>query len=299
MPRRNPTTRQSVAPSIAPGRAIDLIRQQIDRLDNEVAKLSFDDPKVEAWESTTTQILNAAFGMPDGESERRTQDFRHASSGMQLYMGMSDDEIQRDYVGIQKKRRALLEAYIEQLQILVPGPQATVGVGFTVEAGPGAEPAPSQNEGMVAMNSGSRNVFLVHGRNDAVRESVARFLERLELQPVILHEQPNKGRTIIEKFEAHSDVGFAVVLLTADDMGTLASEDHLRPRARQNVILELGYFIGKLGRARVCAVYVEGVELPSDIHGILYVPYDNSNGWRLKLANEIRAAGIAVDLNRA
>ncbi|MGA2645760.1 MAG: nucleotide-binding protein [Candidatus Sulfotelmatobacter sp.] len=150
------------------------------------------------------------------------------------------------------------------------------------------------------MKSDSRLVFLVHGHDDAVKESVARFLERLDLKPVILHEQPNQGKTVIEKFEAHSDVGFAVVLLTPDDVGGLASSpDKLSRRARQNVILELGYFIGRLGRAKVCALYKEGVEIPSDIHGVLYVPYDAGNGWRLQLANEIRAAGIAVDLNLA
>jgi len=82
-------------------------------------------------------------------------------------------------------------------------------------------------------------------------------------------------------------------------VGGLASGEELKPRARQNVILELGYFIGKLGRPRVCALYIEGVELPSDVHGVLYVSYDSAGGWRLKLASEIRAAGISVDLNHA
>jgi predicted nucleotide-binding protein len=142
-------------------------------------------------------------------------------------------------------------------------------------------------------------VFVVHGRDEAVKESVARFLEKLHLHPIILHEQPNKGRTIIEKFEGHSDVGFAVVLLTPDDVGELASStgEH-PPRARQNVILELGYFLGKLGRARVCVLHMHGLEIPSDILGVLYVPYDADNGWRLKLAKELKAAGMPVDLNR-
>ena len=130
-------------------------------------------------------------------------------------------------------------------------------------------------------------------------ETVARFLEKLRLDPIILHEQPSMGRTVIEKFEAHADVGFAVVLLTPDDMGGLASGGEVKPRARQNVILELGYFIGSLGRAKVCALYVEGVEIPSDIHGVLYVSYDAAGGWRLKLASEIRAAGLPVDMNLA
>jgi predicted nucleotide-binding protein len=99
-----------------------------------------------------------------------------------------------------------------------------------------AESRPSAIEGVGIVKSDSRNVFLVHGHDAAVRESVARLLERLDLRPIILHEQPNMGRTVIEKFEAHADVGFAVVLLTPDDVGGAASTGKLSPRARQNVI---------------------------------------------------------------
>lgn len=141
-------------------------------------------------------------------------------------------------------------------------------------------------------------VFLVHGRNEAVREAVARFLERIRVPVVILHEQPSKGRTILEKIIEYSDVAFAVVLLTGDDLGRLASESVSdKPRARQNVILELGYFIGRLGRERVCALYEDGVELPSDYEGVVFVRIDPAGGWRFELARELRAAGIEVDLN--
>ena len=116
---------------------------------------------------------------------------------------------------------------------------------------------------------------------------------------MILHEQPNRGRTIIEKFEKHSDVQFAVVLLTPDDIGAPISDPTKKKKiARQNVILELGYFIGKLGRERVCPIYVKGVELPSDLLGVLWVAYDESGEWRSKLAKEIQAAGIKVDLGK-
>jgi predicted nucleotide-binding protein len=101
-----------------------------------------------------------------------------------------------------------------------------------------------------------KRVFIVHGHASEAKESLARFLERVGLEPIILHEQPNSGRTIIEKFEVYADVGFAVVLLTPDDVG--APKDaptELKPRARQNVIAELGYFYGKLSRHRVCALY--------------------------------------------
>jgi predicted nucleotide-binding protein len=141
----------------------------------------------------------------------------------------------------------------------------------------------------------SHKVFLVHGRAEEPKQAVAAFLRSLGLDVVILHEQANQGRTIIEKFEEHSAVGFAVVLLTPDDVG--ASADHpenSQRRARQNVILELGFFIAKLGRKRVCPIYVEGVELPSDYHGVLYVPYDEGGTWRSKLVTELSAAGIEV-----
>jgi hypothetical protein len=146
----------------------------------------------------------------------------------------------------------------------------------------------------------SKKVFIVHGRDDALKNGVARFLSRLGLQPVILHEEANKGRTIIEKFIDHSDVGFAVVLLTADDRGGLASAyaEKYRFRARQNVILELGFFLGKLGRHRVAAIYEQDVEMPSDYTGVLFLPYDDSGVWQFALAKEIRAAGVKIDLNR-
>jgi hypothetical protein len=151
------------------------------------------------------------------------------------------------------------------------------------------------NDGM----GDARRVFVVHGHEETTKHAVARFLRDLDLQPIILQEQPDQGRTIIEKFEAHADVHFAVVLLTRDDEGCVYSSGKHRPRARQNVILELGYFLGKLGRSRVCALKASGVEEPSDLHGVLYVPLDTRGAWRMALARELKAAGLDVDLNRA
>lgn len=142
----------------------------------------------------------------------------------------------------------------------------------------------------------SKKVFIVHGHNEGVRESVARFLEKLNLAPIVLHEQPNRGRTIIEKFFDYAEVTFAVVLLTADDYG--GPQKHKRrkprPRARQNVILELGFFLGKLGRERVCALYEEGVEIPSDYQGVLFVPLDSQQAWQMRLAIEMKEAGLDI-----
>ena len=145
-----------------------------------------------------------------------------------------------------------------------------------------------------------RRIFVVHGQDDGAKEAVARYLAKLELEPVVLHEQPNRGRTIIEKFETYSNVAFAVVLFTPDDIGYPAGKvEEGKPRARQNVVLELGFFMAALGRERVCVLYKSGVEVPSDYSGVLYHQMDEAGAWRFYLAREIKAAGVDVDLNKA
>ena len=143
-------------------------------------------------------------------------------------------------------------------------------------------------------------VFIVHGHDDEAKETVARFVENFGIEATILHEQANRGQTIPEKFEEHaSEAGFAIILLTPDDVGASKDErDKLKPRARQNVVLELGYFWGRLGRGRVCVLHKGGVELPSDMQGLLYVPMNSPNGWQLPLATEMKQAGLPIDLNK-
>jgi predicted nucleotide-binding protein len=148
-------------------------------------------------------------------------------------------------------------------------------------------------------------VFIIHGHDDGAKQSVARFIESLGLVAVILHEQTWGGRTVIENFEEHSNVGFAIALLTPDDLGNSIRDEQegLNPRARQNVIFELGFFIGKLGRSKVAALYksdpVRGpIEIPSDYHGVRYFNMDAHEGWKLPLAQEIKSTGIDIDLNR-
>lgn len=138
-----------------------------------------------------------------------------------------------------------------------------------------------------------KKVFIVHGRDDLAKEQVARFLGKIELEAIILHEQSSGGRTIIEKLEHYTDVGFAVVLLTPDDIGALADdEENLKPRARQNVILELGYMIAKLNRKNVCALLKDSVEKPTDYDGVVYVLMDENGAWKQTLVRELKAAKI-------
>lgn len=145
-------------------------------------------------------------------------------------------------------------------------------------------------------SSDNTKVFIVHGHDDAAKNEVARTIEKLGFEAVILHEQQNKGQTIIEKIEEHTNVGFGVVLYTPCDMGGKDSES-LQSRARQNVVFEHGYLIGRLGREKVCALVKGNVETPSDISGVVYTPMVGT-GWKFELANEMKAAGYAVDLNK-
>ena len=136
-------------------------------------------------------------------------------------------------------------------------------------------------------------VFLVHGHDKAAIHEIARFLEKARLEVVVLQEQPDAGSTVIEKLCAHADVSFAVVLLTADDVG----RPRQQPRARQNAVLELGFFLGRLGRKRVTVLHRPGVEIPSDYSGVHFIPLDEAGAWRLLLARELKTAGLGVDLN--
>lgn len=141
----------------------------------------------------------------------------------------------------------------------------------------------------------AKKVFIVHGHNDKVKQTVARTLEKIGLTPIILAEQPDKGRTVIEKFESEgNDVGFAVVLLTADDKGRKNYARKMQDRARQNVVFEMGYFIALLGRERVLLLLQESVEEPSDLKGVVYTPLDKDGAWRYKLVKELREQGYNV-----
>lgn len=137
-------------------------------------------------------------------------------------------------------------------------------------------------------------VFLVHGQNEAARTEVVSFLESLGLVGIVLHEQPNMGRHLLTKFIQEADlVTFAVVLMTDDDVGSVKG-GKAAPRARQNVILELGYFLAHLGQARVCALITSGLETPSDFDGIVYIRMDDEDRWKKELKRELVAAKMPV-----
>ena len=270
-------------------RAIERLRKALDAIP-ELKKLSYDSPKFENWQRNTRLALANTFG----DDSIHIQEFNEINYIPKKRLGESDHVFypslmepsvhQKAYVRGLESAASLLESILEAIE-----------VDWTDNNQPQI-PASAQGNDRPSSNK----VFVIHGRDEGTKNMLARFLEKLGLKPVILHEQPNEGRTIIEKFEDHTKVGFAVVLLTPDDVGSFQDDNtNLRPRARQNVIFEFGYFIGKLDRKRVCALVKGDVEKPSDYDGVLYIPLDNSDGWKMRLIKELKSAGFEVDANKA
>lgn len=237
-----------------------------------------DDPaeKFRKWHNYNIKLLEHLF-----TTDRIATEYRNTGPMVAVFGGMSASEEVQDRA--QRLMRAIsnLEHIVETLELFADS-NASLSTAGTASS--------------VAAEDRTR-VFVVHGRNGEKKQEVARCIERLGLEAVILHERPNGGKTLIEKFEEFADVGFAVIVLTADDEGGIAGAETRNPRARQNVVFEMGYFCGKLTRSRVCALYESGVELPSDFQGVVYTELDDKGRWHFDLAKELRAAGYAVDLN--
>ncbi|MDU4959075.1 MAG: nucleotide-binding protein [Sporomusaceae bacterium] len=159
-----------------------------------------------------------------------------------------------------------------------------------------------ENNDMVKVEGGrivdKTKVFIVHGHDNEAKQETARFIEKLGLQAIILHERASKGQTIIEKIEENSNVGFAVVLYTPCDEGKAKTQSELNDRARQNVVFEHGYLIGKIGRQNVCALVKGNIEKPNDISGVVYINMDSHGAWKTDLIKEMKESGYAVDANK-
>jgi predicted nucleotide-binding protein len=186
----------------------------------------------------------------------------------------------------------------------------------------------------------SNDVFIVHGRDYKPVKELKTILKKLGLTPIVLHEQPSRGRTVVEKLEKYSDVGYAFIILTPDDIGAsrylgrsdlaiLGNQElvenaviskemrfkgpfswkkgfmilfpsFMKMRARQNVVLEFGFFMGLLGRDRVCCLYKGDIELPSDMHGIVPIPFEESvNQAKDEIIKELEAADYKLKRGEA
>jgi predicted nucleotide-binding protein len=236
--------------------------------------------KKEQWVEFVSEYLLRVF-----DNETYQKEFKN-SYGAMVMIGDITDSIYNFNNDMRAKINSL-QSIIRRLDLI---PELTDNV---VKPQSSIEPVEDGN---------NKEVFIVHGHDEAIKEATAGYIRSIGLTPIILHEQANGGRTLIEKLEHYSEgVGFAIVLITPDDVGYEKNEkpDDAKPRARQNVIMELGYFVGKLKRKNVCVLYKENTELPTDLLGILYVLYDNNGEWKLKIAKELKDAGLKFNFEAA
>jgi predicted nucleotide-binding protein len=271
--QRKPEIPLSVEPDVARNKLASLL-ESIPQFRGQTASF----PAFQAWESDVRIALSKFYG-PDSEEFARFKSIWF-TPGVG-YPGQPDSEyVEALHKGLEQARLFLLSRI---------------------------EDWPAQRQVPRTVNrptASTRDVFIVHGHDHGIKETVARFLSKLNLSPIILHEQADEGSTIIEKFEKYADVRFAVAIFSGDDLGVAkrdvsgdVSMKSLRPRGRQNVVFEFGYFVGTLGRKNVVAIVENGVETPSDYAGVLYVPFDAADGWRLRLVKELKAAGFDIDAN--
>lgn len=294
MPVRKPSDSGSSQPRLSPSKGVVLLRQQSEKGRSLIVNGWVHPDKLQPWVMATRTAVAACFGEPSRQVSRfvaSTNFVRHEPR--HPYRDAAHDGNEAASL---HQYLVALDGFVDELQIMES----------LQESAPPLPPVEGADADKL-----STKVFLVHGRDDGTKHTVARFVETLvgHGNVIILHEHPSAGQTIIEKFEKHSRVAFAVVLLTPDDVGCLRQEaqaasshaelqNALKPRARQNVIMELGFFLAKLGRSKVCVVVLGNVEKPSDYDGVVFVPMDSEGAWRFLLAQEMRSAGLPIDLNR-
>ncbi|WP_230971025.1 TIR domain-containing protein [Nitrogeniibacter aestuarii] len=217
--------------------------------------------------------------LSDPETAALTPSFVRTNRNLGAFWGF----IKGKFGSYAERRTFLSQEFTPLLDMLEFGAASST----TSSAVPGSPPA--------ARNK--RNVFIVHGRDNETKQEVARFIEKIGLKSIILHEQASSGMTIIEKIERYAnDADFALVLYTPCDLGRAVTETKVPPRqrARQNVVFEHGYLMARLGRENVCALVKGEIETPNDISGVVYVGFDTYGAWKTEVVKELVACGYEV-----
>lgn len=231
-------------------------------------------PKWFSWTARTRMLVEATFGMD-------------STVGQMLDLGLKTHVIGNDRDEFNKAKSQIIGALTTALDGIQQGFPARSPIGHS-EIAAGAD----------------GRVFIVHGHDNELKTDLEVFLKNVGLDPIVLHREADQGATLLEKFERHSDVGYAFILLTPDEVAYTVdqlslgdSERATEKRARPNVIFEFGFFVGRLGRSRVCCLYKGDVTLPSDLNGLVYKKVtDSVEGQGYSLIKELRAAGYAINV---
>lgn len=233
-----------------------------------------------SWKTRAERFLRTHYG----ENSKEVVDFRNTHFSLMIY---TFNVTESDYIEACKSglltSKAVFGVYLDELK---------------------EKDSVQDNKAMRINNVRPNKIFIVHGHDDALKQEVARIVEKQGLEAVILSEQANHGKTIIEKFEENTDVGAAICLFTGDDYGRAIKDDkgeetkpaNDRLRARQNVVFESGYFMGRLGREKVILIANPEIEIPSDLQGVVYT---NDKSWQIDVLKELKEIGYAIDFNKA
>lgn len=253
------------------------IYNEIDLLISNSVRCS--DPRFKEWEFRADRFLAKHYGQ---ESEER---IRFSKVDFGEYHGQNDILAGiRCKSGLQEAK-AIFKVYLDELE--------------QEDFDRAAERIKAVGGEVVKINNWVEKkydkVFIVHGHDEALKQEVARIVEKQGLEAIILSEQANQGKTIIEKIEENSDVGAAICLFTGDDYGRAKDATSENLRARQNVVFEAGYFMGKLGRGNVILIASPDIEIPSDLQGVVYT---NKDMWQTDVLRELKAIGYNVDFNK-
>lgn len=248
------------------------LKQIVDDIPNLIsANIDSSDVNFQAWKTRAERFLIHRFGKDSYEHNR----FSKTPFSLLVYtFGTPESDFVAACQNGLRTTQAIFQTYLDEMS---------------------AEKADGDDAAMFVRPYEYTSVFIVHGHDGELKQSVARIIEKQGINAVILSEQTNQGKTIIEKFESNSNVGGVICLFTADDVGNQKSSESLNARARQNVVFETGYFMGKLGRNHVVILADHGVEMPSDLSGVVY---SNTANWEVELLQELEAMGYAIDYNR-
>ena len=260
------------------------LKRVCEEVDPLLAKcVTAESPEFKAWQVKAENILTKCYGMESRELYR----FRNIIFYPRYAHATQSDEVNLCAGGL-KEAKAYFEVYLEEIEDNCAENVSSDVSGISGEAKFVEEKVNSTRK---------KKVFIVHGHNDALKQEAARIIEKQGIEAVILSEQANQGKTIIEKIEENADVDAAICLFTGDDYGrakgTEAEENKLR--ARQNVVFEAGYFMGKLGRKNVIIVADKNLELTSDMQGVVYTDAGN---WKTEVLQGLDKIGYAIDFNK-